>query len=158
MSKIRNTKSELDLDSLKDQSKEELFEEFLQYVEQKTEINIPLSIFKATSLGPLETLVKYLREELNYTYSKIAAILNRKVGPIGTTYRNAKSKHPSRLKIVSTFSTIPVSIFKKSKNSILETIVHHLKDNESLTYTEIASLLNRNYRTIWTVYKRATKK
>jgi len=42
--------------------------------------------------------------------------------------------------------------------TIFETIVVYLKDTSELKFKNIAELLNRNYRTIWTVYKRAKKK
>ena len=138
-----------------------LFEDFLQYLKQKKEIKkdfIPISVFNNKILAPLETVVKYLREDLIYTYSKTAFLLNRKPGPIGVTYRNSKKKLPSRLDVSSTENSIPISIFKDSKMTIFETIVVYLKDTSELKFKNIAELLNRNYRTIWTVYKRAKKK
>ncbi|MBI2005629.1 MAG: hypothetical protein HYS80_02600, partial [Candidatus Aenigmarchaeota archaeon] len=39
-----------------------------------------------------------------------------------------------------------------------ENIAAYLKDTFGLTYHAIAVLLNRNDRTIWTVYQRAKKK
>ncbi|MBT3297655.1 hypothetical protein HN385_01925 [archaeon] len=53
---------------------------------------------------------------------------------------------------------IPTSIFKNRKLSILEAIVVHLKENKKMTYAQIARLLNRNDRTIWTAYNRTLKK
>ncbi|MDP7458377.1 MAG: hypothetical protein QGH47_06635 [Candidatus Woesearchaeota archaeon] len=135
----------------------QLFEEFLHHKKQKQTDSIPLSIFRNTGLGPLETVVKYLREEKHHTYRKISTILNRNPGPIGVTYRKAKQKLPSKLKI-SPSQSIPISFFKKSKLTIFETIVLYLKDNLKLEFRTIASILNRNYRTVWTVYKRAKKK
>jgi hypothetical protein len=54
--------------------------------------------------------------------------------------------------------TIPLSIVCDRNVSIFETIVEYLKDHHGLTYHEIAVLLNRDDRTIWTVYNRAAKK
>jgi DNA-directed RNA polymerase specialized sigma24 family protein len=42
--------------------------------------------------------------------------------------------------------------------SILESIVAYMKDARGLSYHEIALILNRNDRTIWTVYNRTAKK
>lgn len=146
-----------------------LFEEFLQYIKYKKDFlryikqkkdrkdAIPISIF-TNKLAPLETVVKYLREELDCSYNEIALLLNRKPGPIGVSYRQAKRKFPSRLDVSSTENSIPISVFKNSKLTIFETIVVYLKDKDKLKFREIAELLNRNYRTIWTVYKRAKKK
>ena len=54
--------------------------------------------------------------------------------------------------------TIPLSVVCDRDVSIFETIVEYLKETYDLTYHEIAVLLNRDDRTIWTVYKRAQKK
>lgn len=55
-------------------------------------------------------------------------------------------------------NTVPVSIFKNDKLSALETIVKYLKENKNLKYIEIAKLLNRDQRTIWATYNKASKK
>ena len=53
---------------------------------------------------------------------------------------------------------IPVVMFTERSLSVLENLIEYLKDNFNLRYCKIASLLNRNDRTIWTVYKRAKRK
>jgi hypothetical protein len=53
---------------------------------------------------------------------------------------------------------IPSSIFIDRKLSVLEILVEYLKEKRNLNYHQIASLLNRDDRTIWTVYNRAKKK
>lgn len=53
---------------------------------------------------------------------------------------------------------IPSSIFKDRRLKVLEAIVEYMKENLNLSYKEIAVLLNRNERTIWTVYNRVRKK
>jgi hypothetical protein len=52
---------------------------------------------------------------------------------------------------------VPLSIFSKDLG-ILEATVKYLKENTSLSYHEIAVLLNRDDRTIWATYNRATHK
>ncbi|MFH1307246.1 MAG: hypothetical protein ABIH72_00140 [archaeon] len=54
--------------------------------------------------------------------------------------------------------SIPSSIFKDRKLKVLEVLVEYLKEKLNLSYHEIALLLNRDDRTIWTVYSRARKK
>ena len=54
--------------------------------------------------------------------------------------------------------TIPTTIFKDRTYSVLEAIVLYLKEGKNLTYHEIAVLLNRDDRTVWTVYSRVKKK
>lgn len=53
---------------------------------------------------------------------------------------------------------IPSSIFCDRSLSVLEVLVAYLKDQKHLTFHEIARLLNRDDRTIWTVYTRGKKK
>lgn len=53
---------------------------------------------------------------------------------------------------------IPSFVFKDRQLKVLEVLVEYLKDNCNLSYHEIAVLLNRDDRTIWTVYHRANKK
>jgi len=55
-------------------------------------------------------------------------------------------------------TTLPLNIFTSRKFSILETIVFYLKNTQNLSFNQISELLGKNYRTIWTVYKRAMKK
>ena len=60
------------------------------------------------------------------------------------------------LKIIKQHTPIPISIFRNS--SPLESLVKYLKDNLNLSLHEIASLVNRDQRTIWTTYNNAAKK
>lgn len=53
---------------------------------------------------------------------------------------------------------LPTSIFLDRSLSVLETISEYLKEKKNLTYHEIAVLLNRDDRTIWTCYHRAKTK
>jgi len=53
---------------------------------------------------------------------------------------------------------IPLSAFSNSKLSALEIIVKYLKENKNKKYSEIARLLNRDDRTIWSTYNNAKKK
>jgi hypothetical protein len=53
---------------------------------------------------------------------------------------------------------IPVSIFRNRTLSSLEVVVVYLKDELQYSYHEIALMLNRDDRTIWTCYNRAGKK
>ena len=53
---------------------------------------------------------------------------------------------------------IPSFVFKDRRLKVLEVLVEYLKENHNLNYHEIAILLNRDDRTIWTVYQRALKK
>jgi len=53
---------------------------------------------------------------------------------------------------------IPVSIFCDHRFGVLESLVHHLKKNHCLKIYQIAKILNRDDRTIWTVLSRYKEK
>ncbi len=53
---------------------------------------------------------------------------------------------------------IPISIFTDRSLASLEVVVEYLKEVKNLSYHQIAVLLNRNDRTIWTCYNRAKAK
>ena len=53
---------------------------------------------------------------------------------------------------------IPSLVLRDRRISVLEAIVEYLKDEKKLTYHEIAVMLNRDDRTIWTCYNRAKSK
>jgi hypothetical protein len=54
--------------------------------------------------------------------------------------------------------TIPSDIFRDRTLAPLESISEYLKDQHGMSFHEIAVLLNRDDRTIWTCYTRAKKK
>lgn len=56
------------------------------------------------------------------------------------------------------YVNIPSFIFRDRSLAALEAVVVYLKDSQGLTYSQIAKLLNRDDRTIWTTYQRAKKK
>jgi len=120
------------------------------------EIGIPTSVFN-TKLSSFETICKYLKENLNLQYNEIARLLNRDERTIWTTYRNASRKLKSQLLVKKTRLSIPISVIANRKLSVLEAIVSYLKKFD-LTYKEIADLLKRDERNIWTVHSRAKKK
>jgi len=127
-------------------------------IEVKEEVKVPISVFQNDKLSSLETIVKYLRENLLLSFKQIAALTNRNNVALAVSYRNAKKKLEAKFTEEISPYFIPVSILQDRKLSVLENIVSYLKDNFGLTYHKIALLLNRNDRTIWTVYQRAKKK
>ena len=134
--------------------------EILQLIKQpdSKEILIPVSVFEARNLSSLEIVCKYLKEELDFGYSKIASMLNRDSRTIWTTYQNALSKRKERLPVRDSKFYIPISILANRKLSVLEAIVSYLKDNFNLRYSEISALLNRDERNVLAVYNRFRKK
>ena len=122
--------------------------------ESANEFNIPVSIFNK-KLGSLESIVKYMKEELSN--KKIGEMLNRDNRTIWSIYNKAKIKNPERLNVKSKLF-IPIDILKPRKLSVLESIVYYLKEHYKLRLHEIALYLQRNDRTIWTIYQKAKNK
>jgi hypothetical protein len=56
------------------------------------------------------------------------------------------------------FINIPSFVFKDRSLSVLEVMVEYMRDNKKMRFHEIASILNRDDRTVWTVYRRAKLK
>lgn len=63
-----------------------------------------------------------------------------------------------RISRKSSYISFPSSIFKDRSVSVLEALSEHLRDSKNMSYHEVAVLLNRDDRTIWTCYKRAKDK
>jgi len=143
-------------------------EELIPILSEK-KLMIPVSAFLAASC-PLESAVRYLREIENLSFNQIADLLKRDYTTVWRTYQNSKGKSPNEThspdehKICREHSIskhqlqIPVDILTNQRLSILESIVLFLKNHFGLRLHEIAVLLNRNDRTIWTVLHRAEVK
>lgn len=56
------------------------------------------------------------------------------------------------------YVNIPTFIFRDRTLAALEATVVYLRDTLGYNYAQIARLLNRDDRTIWTTYQRAKKK
>ena len=119
----------------------------------KQHLPIPISIFKNSS--PLESLVKYLKDNLNLSLSEISRLLNRDQRTIWLTYSNA-SKKIKELDFSSKI-TVPLNYFAERELSVLENAVDYLIDL-NFSISKISILLNRNYKTIWTIYSRIKEK
>jgi hypothetical protein len=162
---VKNRRKKLDFssDEFIKIKKSDLVKNFSKVVEHLTSYldeessNIPISIFNNKYLTTFEALVKYLREENHLTYQKIADLLHRKKTTIATTYKRSTSKCSKNLILKHSKFSIPMTVFS-NKLSILEAIVKHLKEGYHLSNHQVAVLLKRDDRTIWTVYSRAKKK
>lgn len=69
-----------------------------------------------------------------------------------------KLANKSRKKRLPSKFYIDLEIFRNTKLSPSETIVKFLKDIQGLSFREIAKILERDERNIWTLYNRARKK
>jgi DNA-directed RNA polymerase specialized sigma24 family protein len=130
--------------------------EILNTIKSSEETKIPVTIF-SKDIGALESLVKYMKENLNMSYSKISKLLSRNERTIWTAYSKAKEKQKEALKIKDTEIHIPIEIFKDKKLTILESAIVYLKE-KGLKFSEISNVLSRDQRNIWTIHARASKK
>ncbi len=121
------------------------------------QVLIPTNIF-INELSSLETVCKYLKENKNLKNIDIASLVGRDSKSVWQAYNSSKKKH-SRKFVEKKFDyTFPVIILQNRNLSVLENIVYYLKQNYNLSYHDIAVLLKRDERTIWTVWNNILKK
>jgi DNA-directed RNA polymerase specialized sigma24 family protein len=129
---------------------EEFFgEEYLQ------EISVPVEVF-SDDVGSLESLVFYLHEDLKESFVEISKKVNRKLTTIRTSYINAKRKGKRKLDKKVTI-LIPLRTFSDRTLTVFEAAVVYLK-NKGKTYKQIADLLNKDQRNVWSTNFRALTK
>jgi len=129
-------------------------EELKELLQQ--ELSFPSEILNKR-LTVLESVVKYLKEEKSHSLRKISVALKRDERNIWHIYKKANEKYKERFVITKPEYLVPISVFSNGL-SALESVVVYLREKFELSYHEIAILLKRDDRTIWTVYKRAEKK
>lgn len=118
-----------------------------------TTLYIPSCIFNK-KLSSFETIVKFLKESYGLSIQEISRLLGKKKQSVWRAYKEAYLKFKESFEVTNLYFPIPVDIFKDSEHSLLETLVVFLKEKYDLSYSQIASLLMRDDRTIWTVYHR----
>ncbi len=121
---------------------------------KKKKYKVPTSIF-TKELGGLEALVKYLKEKLQLTYKEIAEEIDRNERTVWTAYNKAVEKVPEPLDETSE-TTIELSVFK-TKLTPLAAAISYFKD-KGLRNKEIARILHRDERNVWTIYNRIKDK
>ena len=126
------------------------------------EILLPIGIFDNESLSPLETVTKYLKEDVDLRFKDIALLLNRSQKTVWNAYNESKNKTRLSLNLNKINKKggffIPSYVFTDRTLSFLESLTEYIRDNFNLRYCQIALLLHRDQRTIWTVYQRAKRK
>ncbi len=127
-------------------------EEFMLLVELPS-MSIPVSIFDS-EMPPLEAVTLYLNS--CYSVNDISQLLKRSQKTIWTTLKNAKSRG-FELNISGT-ERVPLQILADRQFSILESTAKYLREEKGLRLIDIANLLSKDRRLVWTVYDRAKKK
>jgi hypothetical protein len=130
----------------------------LRSITEKEEFCVPLSVFERFELTFLEALIKYLHENQNMRFSEIAKSLNKNPVSVWGCYKKSKTKHPNQFSVDLSKGEVPLVIFTKEKFTISEALVHYLSTEKKMRYIEIAQLLHRDSRTVWSLAKRALKK
>jgi len=127
------------------------------YQEAKQEASIPLSIF-SQPLDAAEALYKFLKENEQFSFQRIAQETQRDYKSIWATYQRAHKKK----KIIFSFQNekyfLPLSIFNNRNYSLLESVVFYLNSVHHLSNKEIAKLLQKTPNTIAVLLKRARDK
>ncbi len=118
---------------------------------------VPLSVFRNRELGSFEALTKFLREHHGLGHSEIASLLKRDTRTIWSAYDAARRKCAAPHTPAEGDLWVPSILFSDRRLGPLEALSLHLHA-KGHTYTEIASLLSRDSRTIWTTCKRAREK
>ena len=136
------------------------FDEIISLLKQKEskDILFPSFILRDRNLGILEAVTKYLKEEINLTYHKIAVLLNRDDRVVWVTCNKALKKKKERFVVNVPNYWLPVSIFADTSLGPLEAVSKYFVDDIKLSFIEIAKLLNRDSRSIWACYNRAKNK
>ncbi|MBU2523167.1 MAG: hypothetical protein KKE23_02660, partial [Nanoarchaeota archaeon] len=88
----------------------------------------------------IDLLNEQLREKYGVSMNEIASLVKEKAG------RREK------------LETVPIGIFKNSQMGPAENLVKYMKENHKMKFSEIASAINRNDRTIWVTYQNASEK
>jgi hypothetical protein len=130
--------------------------ELISILKKDDSVKIPLSIFR-NETSPLESIVKFLKDNYFLKYSQIAKLLNRDQRTIWVTYSKAFSKNKDPFRITDEKIFFDIHLFSDRKISILESICAELS-RQGHSITEIAGMLNKHRNTIGTAISRKTKK
>lgn len=112
---------------------------------------VPVSVF-ATSHAPLQALVRYLIDARGKRYAEVARILGRSQKTVWASYHQSGPLPTADEETLR----IPLSIFATTLTP-LESLVAYLR-RQGLRNSEIATTINRDPRTTWTVFARGEAK
>ena len=101
---------------------------------------------------------KTMKHEKGLKFNEIARLIGRDQRTIWTNCNNASKKKKGKIIVEEKGISIPLNIFRNRRLSILESIVNYLKIDKGLKNSEIAEMLDRDSKNIWTLYSRVKKK
>ncbi|MEK6967811.1 MAG: hypothetical protein AABX51_04225 [Nanoarchaeota archaeon] len=132
-------------------------ENAIKLISKNDELRIPISIF-VQELTVLESVTKFLHEQKGMKLADIARILERSPRSIWGSFKLASKKHAASLPIDPSAIRIPLKLFSHEVLSPSQMLVITLADEHKLRLSEIAQLLHRDGRTIWTMYNIGKKR
>ncbi|PLW80161.1 hypothetical protein C0585_03985 [Candidatus Woesearchaeota archaeon] len=161
---INRGATNLDKDSTNSKTEKKLYNFLLdkglitEYIEweEKNKPGIPVHIFNST-LGPYESICKYLKEQ-GFKNAEIARMTGRDSKSVWQAINKAKKKYSKKFLNKKSEYVLPYDVLQDDKYSILENIVTRLKTQYNLGFTKIGELIDRDPRTIWTIYQRSIKR
>lgn len=137
-----------------------LYTQEKQHHSSTNSLSVPASIF-SLELSPLQTLVAFLHEVNRQEFKEIAHMINRSYRAVWGAYKQACSDSATTGVVWQNYFDctyyVPVRSFN-DKLSISESVVTYLKSTNGLRIADIARLLKKDQRTVWTVENRAKKK
>ena len=145
---------ELFLSSFQELRKNNSLSSILRKIEEKEkDILLPSSIFsrRMTVLG---AVVKYLKDKKGEKLSRIANLLGRSYRTVWGAYSSNRGK---KMALRKTKIYIPLSVLRKNRLSAMEAISKHLRER-GMRYGQIARIIKRDERTVWTAHRRAEEK
>ncbi|MFH1770585.1 MAG: hypothetical protein ABH828_03435 [archaeon] len=122
---------------------------FYEGLFDENEFYIPVSIF-SSEMGSFQAIVRYLKDHEGLRYSKIAKLTNRDQRTIWNVYKQSENQW---FNVEESRFSIPLSVIANRKNSVLANLIIYLK-SQNLSFNEIATLLKRNYQTIYTTHRK----
>ncbi len=124
--------------------------------EIKKDVKIPIEVFNQ-KIGAAESICKYLKENKGMKFNEISRIVGRDQRTVWNNYRNAHKKMNEEIKVSEKTKYIPMKVFSNNKLSMLESVIYYLRE-ERYRNIEIAQMLGKDTRNVWTIWNRARKK
>jgi len=122
---------------------------------QSNEEYIPISVLKYNS--SFEAIVHYLKSQSGLSLKRISELTARDQRTIWNVYNKATRKSLN-YSIAQSNILLPVSILRNRIFSVLESVVFYLSSEYGLSVDQIAHMLGKNYKTIYTIQKRVINK